>query len=243
MIVPTSRREWEGNRHEKYSLAKWVSDTDLLKAIVEASRGLADGGTVIDLGCGLGHVATAFLGTAAKCIGVDYDINMLNQALYRDKIQYIHSRIEDIQGLTAEVVLARNVIHYVPGEELFVAAKRILRPGGIFVLCQAIPPSTRSRPWHTHLHDILGVYHAPSCDDIVTFFRRHGFSDIRSRFSFCRFNVQEWLEARVQSLRIRRTVLKYHECLKELPEFEPDFSVEGIEVTVRFAIVSGLYYA
>lgn len=235
------RREWESNRHHTYRLAKWVSNAEMLQATVRETRGLAVQGTVVDLGCGLGHVAAAFLGVAARCIGVDSDRNMLNQALYPDKIQYIHSRIEEIEGLTADAVVARNVVHYVAEQELFAAVERILKPGGIFVLCQAIPPSTRARSWHARMHDILGVNHAPSCDDLVTYFRLHGFSDICSRFIFCRMNVGEWLEARVDSPEKRAAVLEHHKQLDKLLEFEPDFSVVGIEVTVRFAIVSGLW--
>ncbi|MBI2360075.1 MAG: class I SAM-dependent methyltransferase, partial [Deltaproteobacteria bacterium] len=221
-------------------LAKWVSDADLLRAIVEETRGLAQGATVVELGCGLGHVAAAFVGVAAKCVGVDYDLNMLKRAVNKEKIHYIHSRIEEISDLSADVVLARNVMHYVAAHELFGAARKILRPEGILVVCQAVPPSTRARPWHVRMHDILGVNHAPSCDDIVTFFHLHGFSDIRSRFNFCRMNVQDWLDARVDSPEKRRAVLEHHQQLKKLPEFEPDFSVKGLEVTVRFVIVSGL---
>ena len=235
------RREWDNNRHHKYPLAKWVSNAEMLQAVVQESRGLGVQGTVVDLGCGLGHVAAAFLSVASRCIGVDFDRNMLNQALSPDKIQYIHSRIEEIRGLTADAVVARNVMPYVPEHGVFGAVKRILKPGGIFVLCQAIPPSTRARSWHASMHDILGVNPAPSCDDIVTYFRLHGFSEICSRFNFCRMNVGEWLEARVDSPEKRAAVLEHHKQLNKLPEFEPDFSVEGIEVTVRFAIVSGLW--
>ncbi|MBI2361114.1 MAG: class I SAM-dependent methyltransferase, partial [Deltaproteobacteria bacterium] len=114
-----SRRKWGRNRHQKYGLAKWVSDADLLRAIVEETRGLARDATVVELGCGLGHVAAAFVGVAAKCVGVDYDINMLKRAVNKEKIQYIHSRIEEISDLSADVVLARNVMHYVAAHELF----------------------------------------------------------------------------------------------------------------------------
>ncbi|MGH3119336.1 MAG: class I SAM-dependent methyltransferase, partial [Gaiellales bacterium] len=184
---------WGTNRHRKYSRAGWVSEGDMLSAIVNAAGNRAAGGVVIELGCGLGHVAAAFADIAARVVAVDHDENMLSQAHARDHVEYVHSKVELFDHSPVDVVVARNVIHYIGGPLLFEKARNLLRPAGIFLVCQAVPPSTAARPWHDQLHDMMGVARAPNTDDIVAGFALEGFSSIKVTYYFHRMNVTDWV--------------------------------------------------
>jgi SAM-dependent methyltransferase len=231
---------WDRTRHRTYSNAAWVSDPELLAAILRETRGIAHDGTVVELGCGLGNLAAAFVPIASRCIGVDQDANMLRAATAQDRVQYVHSSIEGYSGTTADAVLARNVAHYVGVGKLFDKARELLRPGGLFLVCQAVPPSGRARTWHDALHAMMGVAPAPGTDDLVSEFRLKRFADIRATFHPHRMNVNQWLNARLDSTALRKTALEHHAALVDYPEYEHESRDGEVFVTVRFAIVTGL---
>jgi len=233
-------RRWGVDRHQNYHLAKWVSDSDILEKVVLAAQGKEKNGVVVDLGCGLGHQLAAFAGTASHCIGIDSDAKMLERAIRNEKIRYVHSDVSAYSETGADVVVARNVLHYIPPETISRVAVGALKPGGILILAQAVPPSTKARPWHNHLHDIFRVHHAPGTDDMVSFLHLANFCNIQAQFSFHRMNVTDWLAARVDSEEIRVQALDHHRRLPDFPEYEAEILEQRVVVTVRFAIVSGI---
>lgn len=233
-------RKWDHQRHHNYHKLRWVSDLNLMEKIVKVSCGRERGGVVVDLGCGLGQQLAEFAKSASHCIGIDADENMIEKAIRRNNIQYVHMAVEKIKDVAADVVVARNVLHYIPGTVISDVASRILKPSGILILAQAIPPSTRLRSWHNQLHDLFQVNHAPSTDDMVAFLRLANFSNISAEFHFHRMNVNEWLHSRTDSPEQSQAVLEHHRKLSDFPEFEPSFSQDKIEVTVRFSIVHGI---
>lgn len=230
---------WGRSRHRKYARAGWVSDSDMLSTIVAATGDHARGGVVIELGCGLGHVAAAFVPVAAHVVGVDHDENMLGQAKSHDVVEYVHSKVESFRHSPVDVVVARNVIHYIGGPVLFEKAGELLRTGGLFVVCQAVPPSTAARPWHDAMHDMMGVARAPSTDDLVAGFTLEGFERVAVSYYFHRMNVPAWVDARVEDPELRERVLRHHDLVLEYPEFEPVLEDGCLWVTVRFAIATG----
>lgn len=236
--LPDSHK-WGPTRHNSYHNVKWVSDTDILQKTVLAARGKNVGGIVVDFGCGIGNQLAAFAEKAFQCIGVDSDPNMLERAVRRENIRYVLSPVQEANNFTADVVVARNVLHYIHGSLLGDRAWKTLKSGGVAIFAQAVPPSTQARPWHNELHDLLHVDHVPSSDDIISFLRLAHFSDLRADFSFHRMNVNEWLEARSDSPLIKQAVLEHHRKLSDYPEYETLITGDQIEVTVRFAIISG----
>lgn len=231
---------WSKERHKNYHRAKWVSDAQLIESVVNAARGLDRGGVVIDIGCGLGNLLEVFSRSASHCIGIDADEKMLERAIRKDNIEYKHCKAEEIDGFEADVVVARNVLHYIPGNSLAEIAGRNLKKGGIVVLTQAVPPSLRVKPWHDQLHEMLLVNKTPTTDDMVSFCRLANFKDIQSQFCFHQMNVNEWLDARAENDPMKEKVLEHHKKLSSFAEYEPEFVENDVTITVRFAIVSGI---
>lgn len=232
-------RGWGANRHRKYARAQWVSDTDMLARMIDETRGLAEDGTVVELGCGLGTVIAAFADIAGQCIAVDHDENMLKQASRQDKVHYVHDRIQDFKCEPADVVVARNVIHYVGSEALFEKAAELLRPRGLFLVCQAVPPSTAARGWHDRMHDMMSVDRAPSTDDLVSGFTVNDFEQIAATFHIHRMHVARWLDARVDDRELRDRLMQHHDALDGFPEYQSVGAGEDRVISVRFAIVTG----
>lgn len=115
------------------------------------------GATVVDLGCG---PATILRFLASKrpdlsLVGVDIDERMLsiarrrlpNACLVRASIDAV--RIDD---QSADVVISSMVFHHLPRrvkQGAFREAKRILRPGGPFLLCDFSVPVNKRGEWLT----------------------------------------------------------------------------------------------
>jgi len=53
-------------------------------------------------------------------------------------------------------------------------------------------------------------------------------------------NIEECLEASVKSPKTQAAAIEHQKSLVSFPEFEPDFAKKGLEVTVRFSIVSAV---
>lgn len=232
---------WTADRYQRYREAAWVADQGLMELIVRESRGAAKDGILVDLGCGMGHVLEAFSPVARECLGVDLDQNMLDSASQPPNVKYVCGDMRQLTEPICDVVIARNVLHYVAPHDVIEVAVRLLRPGGVAVLCQAVPPSRHVRGWHDELHRILSAPPAPSTDDIVACLRMGGFTDIRASFHFHRMNVEEWLASRVgPDSPAYHTAHEHHTQLEDCREYEPDFGNGATVVTVRFAVVSGV---
>lgn len=94
---------------------------------------------VLDLGCGTGLVGAAIAPYARKLVGVDLSVNMLAKA--RERGLYQRTECMDLLAMmrgedasTYDVVVAADVFIYVGKiDEVVAEAKRLLRPGGLFV--------------------------------------------------------------------------------------------------------------
>lgn len=120
------------------------------RAVFDARlRGKLDGKTVLDVGCGEGHLGrhlTQF--GPERVIGVDISGALLGQARLRaeasgDQLQYHH---DDAQVLTSietgsiDIAVSNLAIMDIPDHRrLFAAVRRALRPGGLFVFSMMHP--------------------------------------------------------------------------------------------------------
>lgn len=94
---------------------------------------------VLDLGCGTGLAGEAFAPRAAVLDGVDLSAGMIEQARKRKLYDTLAQGelLAHLRGLDAkpyDVVLAADVLIYLGAlEDVFAAAARVLKPGGLFV--------------------------------------------------------------------------------------------------------------
>jgi len=121
----------------------------------DVSRAAAKGAAVVDLGCGPGTILRrlARRRTDLALTGVDIDESMLafsrrrvpNARLLRASIDAV-----PIEDSSADVVISSMVFHHLPPQVkqgAFRQAMRILRPGGVFLLCDFSVPVNRRGAW------------------------------------------------------------------------------------------------
>jgi ubiquinone/menaquinone biosynthesis C-methylase UbiE len=102
----------------------------------------ATGRDVVDIGCGAGVYARAWLELGAgRVTGVDFSTEMLaaarEEAGASERLRFVHGAA-DATGLPAacaDVVFARALVHHLPSVEAFLLeARRLLRPGGTVLI-------------------------------------------------------------------------------------------------------------
>jgi trans-aconitate 2-methyltransferase len=94
------------------------------------------GETIIDLGCGTGHLTKAIADAGAQAVGLDSSDSMVTQAqaLYPD----VPFRLADARDFTVEepvdAVFSNATLHWIPqAEEVIACISKALKPGGRFV--------------------------------------------------------------------------------------------------------------
>jgi len=89
---------------------------------------------VVDLGCGTGLSTRAWVGKAARAIGVEPNPAMLAAAEPAEGIEFMEAFAQEtgLDDGCADIVTCSQSLHWMEPEPTFAEAARILRPGGIF---------------------------------------------------------------------------------------------------------------
>jgi SAM-dependent methyltransferase len=113
-------------------------------------RYLAPGASILEAGCGLGHVVLAFRALGFNAQGLDFatkTITLLNAAFPEVPIQ--HGDVRDLpyrSGIFDAYVSLGVIEHFEAGQEgILSEAARVLRPGGVLFL--SVPAVNGYRRW------------------------------------------------------------------------------------------------
>jgi ubiquinone/menaquinone biosynthesis C-methylase UbiE len=129
---------------EQYLATKKSDDIVTLAALEELARGLPDGATALDLGCGAGVPVMQWLARRFEVTGVDVSARQLELARpYVPTARLIKSDMIslDFPAASFDIVVAFFSIIHVPREEQPALVSRIynwLKPGGRFLAPWAV---------------------------------------------------------------------------------------------------------
>ena len=121
----------------------------------DVSRAAQSGAAVVDLGCGPGTVLRQLARRRSDLAltGVDIDQRMLSISRRRlPRARMLHASIDavPVEDNSADVVFSSLVFHHLTRQIKQGAlreAQRILRPGGVFFLCDFSVPVNRRGAW------------------------------------------------------------------------------------------------
>jgi SAM-dependent methyltransferase len=162
------RTYWDGRARTN---ALWYVDTSLdfhepdLTRFLETGRAIVadaldrapvpipDGGTAVEIGCGLGRVCLALAERYERVVGIDIAPEMLQRArafVGNPRVSFVLGdgrSLSAIGDASADVVLSFTVFQHIPDpavtEAYLIDAARVLRPGGVLVFQWNNEP----RPW------------------------------------------------------------------------------------------------
>lgn len=111
-----------------------------------------DGKDVLDAGCGVGYGTALLAGQARSVVGVDRDSEAIAYARERYSAPNVEYRLDDLQALDApdrsfDVVCSFETIEHVADREAYLGeVRRVLRPGGTFLVSTPRAERTLLRP-------------------------------------------------------------------------------------------------
>lgn len=126
------------------------------RVATEASRRVPTNGSVVDLGCGPGNVLRCIRRQRPdmQLTGIDIDPAIIRIAERRSRQQQIAYHVASIDDTrlpdaSADVVVSTLMFHHLSTETKIAAfneARRMLKPSGVFLLCDFSAP-TKTRWW------------------------------------------------------------------------------------------------
>ncbi len=121
---------------------------------VARALGLDGSQALVDLGCGPGLLALGFAPYVRRVVGVDPEAAMLAAAREAAagagvRLRLVGSRVEDLPGRFGpfDVVTIGRALHWLDRGPTLARLDRLVRPGGVIVICGASPAAGRASPW------------------------------------------------------------------------------------------------
>lgn len=186
--------KWSKQKEKNYHNLQWVSEEGLIRFIEDIC---GHGDDFLDLGCGTGVLIDRISSHYGRSVGVDPSESLLARAPKRDGIEYIQKPLEKInyEG-EFDTVLMRNTLHHVKDPEIAMAvAHRALKPGGMLVVCEGVPPDSKVTGFYKKLFALFDKRHIFNEGDLISMFRMAGFRGILVEPYFMEnVNLEDWLE-------------------------------------------------
>ncbi len=142
---------------EPFERAEVQTDPVALSRLLDVTA-LPSLSRILDVGCGPGLVAEAFLEAGHRVIGIDLSAEMIaraerrcarfgNRASFRQASVY-DGELDRLEPFDATV--SRSVLHHIEDPLQFVARQsRLVIPGGVLVICDhTTDPDPEARYWH-----------------------------------------------------------------------------------------------
>jgi ubiquinone/menaquinone biosynthesis C-methylase UbiE len=241
------KTDWD-DRSKSYDRLDWTSRDELLDAIVQTAE-VAEGAKVLDIGTGTGKVLIALKKQYPKAEyhGIDISRGMLERIDADYDFNLSIRDMEDLWGFqdnSFDLVTARMVFHHGKNlERAMSEVKRVLRPGGSFVLCEGNPPDRYAVTFYEEMFRFKEERLTLLLDDLVNLFIRQGFRNITSRSIVLKeMSLNNWLENSGLPFRNVDIIRKMHyECDVSIQSaYNMKFRDNDILMDWKFSVVSGV---
>jgi len=173
-------QEFWAVRARGYEQLEWASRRGYLRAFVAAGD-FQSADRVLDLGAGTGIVAHAVSPFVAEVVGVDLSPDMLARA-WASRVANEVFEEGDACNLRFpnnrfDKVTARMILHHLIefGDQAIRECYRVLKPGGVMVLSEGVPPDRSLGDWYTRMFALKEERLTFFEDDLVALMRGGGF--------------------------------------------------------------------
>lgn len=181
-----------------WNTLRWVVEAGFTGERMAIARELrpwaGDGRRFLDLGCGTGEFAGEF--PAARYVGADPSTGYLRFAARHRPGSFVAStgeRLPFIDG-SFDAALVLGVLHHLPdpiAREAMAELARVLRPGGVVLVMEDVPPPAGENPAGQLMHAIDRGGHIRGDTDYLSLFGTNFASEkmYRMRSGICDYAV------------------------------------------------------
>ena len=194
-----SKKYWN-DRAEKYNNLNWVNKNNTLDDMIMMA-GNTNGKRVLDLGTGTGKVLAEFKKQNPE--GIYYGIDISDEMTrYIDKDLGFNIQISSMENMHMfedeffDVVTARMCVHHSEDiEKAFQEVKRVLKPNGVFIICEGTPPDRHSVEFYTEMFKYKEDRHTFLLDDLTNYYINAGYNNILSKTTVLNnMSLNNWVE-------------------------------------------------
>ncbi len=161
-------RGFSGEVAQYYSRFRRGYPPRVIDALVDAF-GLDHADVVIDLGCGTGQLTVPLASRVRSAVGVDPEPDMLNLAAAAARAESV-GNVSWVRGFDSDLptiadhlgrgtigaITVATAIHWMSHDQLFTAARSIVRPGGgVAVVTNGLPLWLQDTDWSRRLRMVL----------------------------------------------------------------------------------------
>jgi len=242
-----TKTDWD-HRSTLYNGLDWVNRDSLLKTIVETAGEFKDK-KILDLGTGTGKILMALKAKNPDndYYGVDISKGMLSNI---DDSFGFHLSISPIEDLSTfndndfDLMTARMVFHHANNlDKALSEVHRVLKPGGMFILCEGNPPDRQTVPFYEDMFRFKEDRITYMSDDLVNLFVKEGFKEIISKTIIMKdMSLNNWLDKSGLPFRNIDIIKKMHfNCDESVQKaYNMKFVDEDILMVWKFSVVSGI---
>ncbi len=187
----------------QFEKAPVQTDPAALERLVQFAA-LPEGSHVLDVGCGPGLVAEAFLKAGLRVTGVDLSAQMIERArkrceAYGESARFAQGSLYD-PGLTGgfDAAVSRYVLHHVKEPSRFLERQvQLLKPSGVLALCDHVTDANAERArWHQEVEKLRDKTHTRnlSAGEVVDLLGTCGLVRVRVEEEPFSLDFDEWFD-------------------------------------------------
>jgi choline kinase/ubiquinone/menaquinone biosynthesis C-methylase UbiE len=230
-------------RAEGYKQLEWARREGYLQAFVTAGD-FQTMDRVLDVGTGTGIVAHAVSPFVAEVVGVDISAEMLAYARASRVANEVFEE-GDVRNLRfpdnrVDKVTARMIFHHLieDGEQAMRECYRVLKPGGVMVLSEGVPPDRSLGDWYTHMFALKEERLTFFEEDLVALMSSGGF-DVEQVLTHVspQVSIGNWLRSSGLPQERQDRIMQMHLDLDETGKQHYNMRLTGEDVLCDFKYV------
>ncbi|KKN20694.1 hypothetical protein LCGC14_0933010 [marine sediment metagenome] len=189
--------EFKGERATLYDNLEWAREPKFIDYVIGMGR-FQKGDRVLDVGTGTGIMADAICPLVSEVVGLDISHDMLSLNHVNGNFDAVEGDIRK-SGLPSESfdkVVARQVFHHIltGAGGAIDECYRLLRPGGLMVLAEGVPPSKEIKRHYKAVFALKEERVTFMEEDLENLLRKGLFADVQSISIWQRqMSIRNWL--------------------------------------------------
>lgn len=236
-------------RAKNYNSLQWANHPLYLKEFIKMGK-FKKSDIVLDVGTGTGIVAHAIAPLVKQVIGLDKSQDMLEHSNWYGNMYFIKRNILSPifnEGVFDKVTIRQVFHHILRGTQRAMnEAYRVLKPGGMIVFSEGIPPSPAVKQDYIEIFRLKEKRLTFMEEDLVALMERAGFKDIQLKIVWLRkVSVQNWLTNSGLPQAIQDEIFKLHVYANDY--FKKAYNMVETEgdclIDMKMAILTGKKYS